>query len=87
MKRETAYLVYDNEIVVGITLSEAEAAYQVWQLFLDRISPEKENKVLEDLGYENMKDLEDDWYGGLFGWSIGYSYYDEYPILNELGID
>lgn len=87
MKYEVAYLVYDNEEVVGIALSEAEAAYQVWQLFRKRTGPEKESKVLEDLGYESMEDLEDDWYAGLFGWSIGYSYYDEYPILNELGID
>lgn len=87
-KYDVAYAVYNQyDQVVGIALSQAEAAYQVWQLFMEDLEEDDIQKMLETYDYESLEDMENDWYEGLFGWEIENFYYEEYQVFNDLGID
>lgn len=84
---KVAFIVYDQyDNVEGVALTQAEAAYTVWQMFLELHTSDMDAQ-LDFYGYTSLEDMEEDWYNGGFGWEIDNIRYDEYQVLNELGLE
>lgn len=85
---KTAYIIYNDEAeIMCITLSQAEALYQIWRLCMQVSKEDLLPLLLEENGYDTLEKLEEDWLSGALGNELWLYFYEEYQISNDLGLE